>query len=83
MAKICEVVATFPNAFLVWMGPFLPVLSLVHPDYIKPIATASGIVVGSGDCGKMGSGSGGPRGHLSARGERSLLVVGKRSWLRM
>ncbi|KAJ6657721.1 hypothetical protein lerEdw1_002222 [Lerista edwardsae] len=44
MATISQMVTTLPKAFLVWMGPFLPVLSLVHPDYIKPIATASAAI---------------------------------------
>ncbi|XP_054859162.1 ultra-long-chain fatty acid omega-hydroxylase-like [Eublepharis macularius] len=41
LTEVCKLVATFHQAFLMWLGPFLPVLSVVHPDYIKPIATAS------------------------------------------
>lgn len=31
---------------LAWVGPFLPLLVLVHPDYIKPVLGASGRQVG-------------------------------------
>nr|XP_056706797.1 ultra-long-chain fatty acid omega-hydroxylase [Euleptes europaea] len=41
MVQVSQLVSTFPQAFVTWIGPFLPILSLVHPDYIKPIATAS------------------------------------------
>ncbi|XP_053868589.1 ultra-long-chain fatty acid omega-hydroxylase-like isoform X1 [Malaclemys terrapin pileata] len=39
-----QTVATFSRAFVTWMGPFLPVLCLVHPDYLKPITTASAAI---------------------------------------
>ncbi|XP_042714884.2 ultra-long-chain fatty acid omega-hydroxylase-like isoform X6 [Chrysemys picta bellii] len=39
-----QTVATFSQAFVTWMGPFLPVLCLVHPDYLKPITTASAAI---------------------------------------
>ncbi|XP_006035704.1 cytochrome P450 4F22-like isoform X2 [Alligator sinensis] len=41
MVRVSQLVAAFPNTFLTWMGPFLPFLSLVHPDYLKPVTTAS------------------------------------------
>ncbi|XP_039192370.1 cytochrome P450 4F22 isoform X3 [Crotalus tigris] len=41
LAKLVQIVSTFSPTFMVWMGPFLPVLSLVHPDYIKQVMTAS------------------------------------------
>nr|XP_034996907.1 cytochrome P450 4F22 isoform X2 [Zootoca vivipara] len=44
LVKVSELVATNSQAFVTWMGPFLPVISLVHPDYIKPVATASAAV---------------------------------------
>ncbi|XP_061466111.1 ultra-long-chain fatty acid omega-hydroxylase [Rhineura floridana] len=44
MAQISQLVATFSQAFVMWMGPFLPVLVLVHPDYIKPVTAASATV---------------------------------------
>lgn len=30
------------HVILVWIGPVLPLLVLVHPDYIKPVVGASG-----------------------------------------
>ncbi|XP_015671075.1 cytochrome P450 4F22 [Protobothrops mucrosquamatus] len=41
LAKLVQIVSTFSPTFMVWMGPFLPLLSLVHPDYIKQVMTAS------------------------------------------
>ncbi|XP_060108382.1 ultra-long-chain fatty acid omega-hydroxylase [Heteronotia binoei] len=41
MVRITQLVSTFSQAMVTWMGPFLPIVSLFHPDYIKPIATAS------------------------------------------
>ncbi|XP_077186109.1 ultra-long-chain fatty acid omega-hydroxylase isoform X2 [Paroedura picta] len=41
MVKIAQLVSTFSQAMVTWMGPFLPIVSLFHPDYIKPVATAS------------------------------------------
>ncbi|XP_048346360.1 ultra-long-chain fatty acid omega-hydroxylase isoform X2 [Sphaerodactylus townsendi] len=42
MVLVSQLVSTFSQAYVVWMGPFLPVVALVHPDYIKPVATVSG-----------------------------------------
>lgn len=36
------VLDTMHHAILAWVGPFLPLLVLVHPDYIKPVLGASG-----------------------------------------
>nr|XP_028568269.1 cytochrome P450 4F22-like isoform X3 [Podarcis muralis] len=44
LAKVSELVATYSQGFVTWMGPFIPLISLVHPDYIKPVATASAAV---------------------------------------
>ncbi|XP_070794383.1 ultra-long-chain fatty acid omega-hydroxylase [Pituophis catenifer annectens] len=41
LTKLVQIVSTFSPIFMVWMGPFIPVLSLVHPDYIKQVMTAS------------------------------------------
>ncbi|XP_013923750.1 PREDICTED: cytochrome P450 4F22-like [Thamnophis sirtalis] len=49
MAKLVQIVSALSPTFIVWMGPFLPVFSLVHPDYIKQVLTASGTVVVSGE----------------------------------
>ncbi|XP_038628544.1 cytochrome P450 4F22 [Tachyglossus aculeatus] len=39
-----EVLNSLLHVVLVWMGPFLPLLVLVHPDYIKPLVGASAAV---------------------------------------
>ncbi|XP_053150778.1 ultra-long-chain fatty acid omega-hydroxylase-like isoform X1 [Hemicordylus capensis] len=44
MAKLVQLVTTFSQTFVTWMGPFLPLVFLVHPDYIKPVTTASAII---------------------------------------
>ncbi|XP_066474652.1 ultra-long-chain fatty acid omega-hydroxylase isoform X2 [Tiliqua scincoides] len=44
MTLVSQVITTLSKVLLVWMGPFLPVLSLVHPDFIKPVATASAAI---------------------------------------
>ncbi|CAM4719860.1 unnamed protein product, partial [Caretta caretta] len=41
LSLVSQTVATFSQVFVTWMGPFLPVLGLVHPDFLKPITTAS------------------------------------------
>nr|XP_020647380.1 cytochrome P450 4F22 isoform X1 [Pogona vitticeps] len=44
MVEVVRLVNTLSPAFLTWMGPFLPFVSLVHPDYIKPVLTASAAI---------------------------------------
>ncbi|KAH1177003.1 cytochrome P450 4F22-like [Mauremys mutica] len=44
LSLVSQTVATFSQACVTWMGPFLPVLALVHPDYLKPITTASAAI---------------------------------------
>ncbi|KAK2087570.1 hypothetical protein P7K49_033477 [Saguinus oedipus] len=39
-----KVLDSMHHVLLVWMGPILPLLVLVHPDYIKPILGASVII---------------------------------------
>ncbi|KAH1183159.1 hypothetical protein KIL84_004651 [Mauremys mutica] len=48
LSLVSQTVATFSQACVTWMGPFLPVLALVHPDYLKPITTASGTLAPGG-----------------------------------
>ncbi|XP_075459823.1 ultra-long-chain fatty acid omega-hydroxylase-like isoform X2 [Ascaphus truei] len=43
MTEISKVVATFSPTLMTWMGP-LPMISLVHPDTIKPMVTASAAI---------------------------------------
>lgn len=42
-----KVLDSMHHVILVWVGPFLPLLVLVHPDYIKPLMGASGRWAGS------------------------------------
>ncbi|XP_062975090.1 ultra-long-chain fatty acid omega-hydroxylase [Elgaria multicarinata webbii] len=44
LVEVAHLAATFRQTFLTWMGPFLPFLSLIHPDYIKPVITASAAI---------------------------------------
>ena len=37
-----KVLDNMHHVILVWIGPVLPLLVLVHPDYIKPLVGASG-----------------------------------------
>ena len=37
-----KVLDSMHHVILVWIGPVLPLLVLVHPDYIKPLVGASG-----------------------------------------
>lgn len=48
LSLVSQTVATFSQVFVTWMGPFLPVLGLVHPDFLKPITTASGTLTPGG-----------------------------------
>lgn len=41
-----KVLDNMHHVLLVWIGPILPLLVLVHPDYIKPVVGASGRQVG-------------------------------------
>ncbi|XP_007489762.1 ultra-long-chain fatty acid omega-hydroxylase isoform X1 [Monodelphis domestica] len=39
-----KVLDTLRHVVLVWIGPFLPLVVLVHPDYIKPLLGASAAI---------------------------------------
>ncbi|XP_044514489.1 cytochrome P450 4F2-like [Gracilinanus agilis] len=41
LIRIVSYVNTFREVFLMWMGPFRPVVILCHPDYIRPLTSAS------------------------------------------
>ncbi|XP_067876968.1 ultra-long-chain fatty acid omega-hydroxylase-like isoform X4 [Heterodontus francisci] len=41
MLKIAQLVSQFPLTMKTWFGPVLPLISLFHPDYIKPVLLAS------------------------------------------
>ncbi|XP_020020893.1 cytochrome P450 4F2-like isoform X1 [Castor canadensis] len=41
MKKVTQLVTTYPKCFMIWMGPIIPVITLCHPDTIRPILSAS------------------------------------------
>ncbi|XP_053563152.1 ultra-long-chain fatty acid omega-hydroxylase isoform X1 [Bombina bombina] len=41
LTQVSSLVSTFSQTILTWMGPAIPVVSLVHPDTIKPMVAAS------------------------------------------
>lgn len=41
-----KVLNSMHHVVLVWVGPVLPLLVLLHPDYIKPLVGASGMWAG-------------------------------------
>ncbi|XP_007489770.1 cytochrome P450 4F11-like [Monodelphis domestica] len=41
LIRIIDYVSTFREVFLMWMGPFRPVIVLCHSDYIRPLTSAS------------------------------------------
>ncbi|XP_078538729.1 ultra-long-chain fatty acid omega-hydroxylase isoform X3 [Lissotriton helveticus] len=44
MKEVAELVKIFPHTILTWMGPIMPILSVVHPEYVKPLMTASAAI---------------------------------------
>ncbi|XP_017376719.1 cytochrome P450 4F2 isoform X2 [Cebus imitator] len=44
MRVLSQLVATYSQGFRVWMGPFIPLLSLCHPDIIRPVVNASATI---------------------------------------
>ncbi|KAK2497021.1 hypothetical protein MC885_017022 [Smutsia gigantea] len=44
-----KVLDNIHHVILVWMGPILPLLVLVHPDYIKPVVSASAAIAPKDD----------------------------------
>uniref|UniRef100_F7D2X1 Cytochrome P450 family 4 subfamily F member 8 n=1 Tax=Monodelphis domestica TaxID=13616 RepID=F7D2X1_MONDO len=41
LIRTVQLVNTFREIFLMWMGPFHPLVILCHPDYIRPLTSAS------------------------------------------
>ncbi|XP_073909949.1 cytochrome P450 4F2-like isoform X2 [Castor canadensis] len=44
MKKVTQLVTTYPKCFMIWMGPIIPVITLCHPDTIRPILSASALL---------------------------------------
>ncbi|XP_073909955.1 cytochrome P450 4F1-like [Castor canadensis] len=41
MKEVTQLVGTYPQCFMTWVGPVIPVINLCHPDTIRPILSAS------------------------------------------
>ncbi|XP_062034075.1 cytochrome P450 4F2-like [Lepus europaeus] len=41
---LTQLVATFPQGFIYWMGPIIPSIVLCHPDTIRPVLNASAAI---------------------------------------
>ncbi|KAM6216827.1 cytochrome P450 4F2-like [Rhynchocyon petersi] len=44
LKKITQLVTIYPQGYKTWLGPFLPLITLCHPDTIRPIANASAAI---------------------------------------
>ncbi|XP_049733224.1 cytochrome P450 4F2-like isoform X1 [Elephas maximus indicus] len=40
-----HLVATYPQSFKTWLGPICPVITLCHPDIIRPVLNASAAIL--------------------------------------
>nr|XP_051690391.1 cytochrome P450 4F2 isoform X2 [Oryctolagus cuniculus] len=45
LREVTRMVTTFPQAFLSWMGPIVPVITLWHPDVVRSVLNAPAVVV--------------------------------------
>ncbi|XP_053441874.1 cytochrome P450 4F2 isoform X2 [Nycticebus coucang] len=41
MRELTQLVATYPQGFVTWMGPVFPIVNLCHPDIIRSVLNAS------------------------------------------
>ncbi|XP_064237776.1 cytochrome P450 4F2-like [Aotus nancymaae] len=44
MRVLTQLVATHPQGFKVWMGPFIPIIRLCHPNIIRSVINASAAI---------------------------------------
>lgn len=42
--EVSKLVTKFTYTLKSWIGPTVPLISLIHPDTVKPLVAASGIV---------------------------------------
>ncbi|XP_076978059.1 cytochrome P450 4F2-like isoform X2 [Tamandua tetradactyla] len=42
--KVTELVATYSQTFMIWLGPFNPVISVFHPDAVRCVTNASAAI---------------------------------------
>lgn len=43
MKELTELVATYPQGFMTWLGPIVPLIHLCHPDIVRSVVSASGM----------------------------------------
>nr|XP_034342971.1 LOW QUALITY PROTEIN: cytochrome P450 4F1-like [Arvicanthis niloticus] len=44
MKELTQLVGTYPQGFMMWIGPMVPVITLCHPDIVRSILNASAAV---------------------------------------
>ncbi|XP_038174068.1 LOW QUALITY PROTEIN: cytochrome P450 4F4-like [Arvicola amphibius] len=44
LKEVTKLVATYPQGYMTWMGPILPIIILCHPDIIRSVLSASVLV---------------------------------------
>jgi hypothetical protein len=42
LKEVTNLVATYPQGFMTWLGPIIPIITLCHPDIIRSVLNASG-----------------------------------------
>jgi hypothetical protein len=48
LKKVSELVVTYPQIYMTWMGPIFPIINLCHPDIVRSVLSASGTHAGGG-----------------------------------
>ncbi|XP_040846118.1 cytochrome P450 4F2-like [Ochotona curzoniae] len=41
LREVTRLVTTYPQGFLSWLGPVIPLITLCHPDIVRPVLNAS------------------------------------------
>ncbi|GAB1300874.1 Cyp4f15 protein [Apodemus speciosus] len=51
LKEVTKLVATYPQGFMTWLGPVLPIITLCHPDITRSVLSASGdgLLLSAGD----------------------------------
>uniref|UniRef100_A0A8C5L310 Cytochrome P450 n=1 Tax=Jaculus jaculus TaxID=51337 RepID=A0A8C5L310_JACJA len=44
MKELAQLVGTYPQGFITWMGPIIPLVTLCHPDILRSVLNASAAV---------------------------------------
>ncbi|XP_008590946.1 PREDICTED: cytochrome P450 4F11-like [Galeopterus variegatus] len=45
LKKVAQLVANYPQGFKRWLGPTFPLITLCHPDNVRPVINASATIV--------------------------------------